>query len=197
MNLPLSREILPGPDQKQGVVNEHWRAIAFAAGYADNAHIGQTRKGNGRPYITHPAAVYDLVIAETERAGYSIFDQVEAGQAAWLHDVIEDTGSNFGDILGTFGPGVAMLVLGLTSLSKLACPTVDRETRKRVDREFIKGQPRLVQLIKLCDIIHNASEIDDCGKEFADRWRAEKRSMLCHMMGGELWQRAWKATQIA
>ncbi|MBI3148095.1 MAG: HD domain-containing protein [Betaproteobacteria bacterium] len=59
------------------------QAIAFAA----LAHEGQTRKGTGIPYITHPVAVAGLV------ARYGGDDELQI--AALLHDVLEDAGEHW------------------------------------------------------------------------------------------------------
>ena len=59
--------------------------IATAARISREAHEGQTDKA-GAPYWTHPARVADNVVALYPDA------PAEAVAAAFLHDVIEDTG---------------------------------------------------------------------------------------------------------
>jgi (p)ppGpp synthase/HD superfamily hydrolase len=55
---------------------------------ADEAHEGQTRRGNGEPYAMHPTRVA-AVVAE--------YVSAEAVAAAFLHDVLEDTDSKIDD----------------------------------------------------------------------------------------------------
>lgn len=56
--------------------------IERAAAFAEMAHTGQKRKGNGDPYIVHPSRVAAMVSPYLSPAAIA---------AAYLHDVIEDT----------------------------------------------------------------------------------------------------------
>jgi (p)ppGpp synthase/HD superfamily hydrolase len=69
----------------------------LAAIFANNAHKGQKRKYNGRPYIEHPMRVAFAVSLIPEA-------EPEVIAAAWLHDVVEDCGILHGEIGGSFGP---------------------------------------------------------------------------------------------
>jgi (p)ppGpp synthase/HD superfamily hydrolase len=81
--------------------------IGAALEMAEAAHAGQTRKGSGgMAYIHHPVAVAELLAA-------SEFPE-RAVAAALLHDVVEDSEANVGDIAARFGPEVAALVAALT-----------------------------------------------------------------------------------
>lgn len=66
--------------------------VALAARVARDAHSGQVDKA-GAAYISHPARV---AAGARERAQDSDADLVEA--AAWLHDVVEDTGTTLDDL---------------------------------------------------------------------------------------------------
>ena len=168
--------------------------------FATKAHEGQLRKGNGKPYITHCEAVAELT---QEWCEFYEFGHVATAQmiaAAWLHDTVEDCDVGIGDIINEFGIKVAILVLGLTSPSKFVCPNAPRDMRKKIDCQHMALQPLIVQVIKACDIIHNASEIDDTGPCPAARWRSEKREMLGQMkqlcsLARALWDTAAKALQ--
>lgn len=77
-----------------------------AKAFAEKAHKGQKRKSAGDAYITHPIRVAKRLMD----AGCS-----EALVCAgYLHDVVEDTPYNMGDIEEKFGPRVAHLVAAHT-----------------------------------------------------------------------------------
>jgi (p)ppGpp synthase/HD superfamily hydrolase len=74
---------------------------------ARRAHAGQLRRGSdGRPYIEHPLAVAELLI------GHRYGDEVLA--AALLHDVVEKSDVEAGEVRERFGDRVADLVEALT-----------------------------------------------------------------------------------
>jgi (p)ppGpp synthase/HD superfamily hydrolase len=78
---------------------------------AAHASVKQVRKYTGEPYIVHPAEVAKIVAGVPG----STPDMVAA---AWLHDVVEDTGCTFTDIHMAFGIDIATLVGWLTDVSK-------------------------------------------------------------------------------
>ncbi|MDD3022481.1 MAG: HD domain-containing protein, partial [Syntrophomonadaceae bacterium] len=84
--------------------------VAKAYDFAENAHSSQKRI-SGDPYISHPIAVA-LILADIEMDSASIC-------AALLHDVIEDTRVSYLDILREFGEEIALLVDGVTKLSRI------------------------------------------------------------------------------
>lgn len=74
---------------------------------ARRAHAGQLRRGSdGRPYIEHPLAVAEILV------GHRYGDEVLA--AALLHDVVEKSDVEIGEIRERFGERVADLVEALT-----------------------------------------------------------------------------------
>jgi (p)ppGpp synthase/HD superfamily hydrolase len=77
-----------------------------ALAFADERHAGQKRDLDDLPFVTHPLEVARLL----HEAGYS--DEVVA--AGVLHDVLEDTDAERGDIESRFGPRVAELVDAVT-----------------------------------------------------------------------------------
>jgi (p)ppGpp synthase/HD superfamily hydrolase len=83
------------------VAEEKVALIRRAKVRAKRAHEGQTRRGNGEPYIGHPTRVA-LAVAE--------YVSPEAVAAAYLHDVVEDTDMKIDD----FPPYVQELVDHLT-----------------------------------------------------------------------------------
>jgi (p)ppGpp synthase/HD superfamily hydrolase len=81
-------------------------AVEAALDFARAAHAGQHRKQNGHPYIEHPIAVTELLIA----GGFE--DDVLV--AAYLHDVIEKTATKPEEVEARFGPHVTAIVAALT-----------------------------------------------------------------------------------
>jgi (p)ppGpp synthase/HD superfamily hydrolase len=77
-------------------------ALAFAASH----HDGQTRDLDDTPFVTHPVEVACLL----HEAGYS--DEVVA--AGVLHDVLEDTDVERGELEERFGSEVARLVAAVS-----------------------------------------------------------------------------------
>lgn len=139
--------------------------------YAMAAHaaVGQKRKYTGEPYIVHPGEVASIVASVPG----STPDMVAA---AWLHDVIEDTGCTFTDIHVAFGIDIATLVGWLTDVSKPE--DGNRAKRKAIDREHTAQAPAEAQTIKLADLISNSKSIMQYDPEFAKTYLAEKRLLL-------------------
>ena len=106
------------------------RARTFAA----NAHAYQVRKYTDMPYITHCMEVAVLV----ERNGGSNLEVA----AAWLHDVVEDCGVTYADLVFRFGPRVAKVVMELTDVSKPS--DGNRAARKAIDLEHLKKVEKLI-----------------------------------------------------
>jgi (p)ppGpp synthase/HD superfamily hydrolase len=146
--------------------------------YAMAAHaaVGQKRKYTGEPYIVHPGEVARIVAGVPS----STPDMVAA---AWLHDVIEDTGCTFTDVHMAFGIDIATLVGWLTDVSKPE--DGNRAVRKAIDREHTAQAPAEAQTIKLADLISNSKSIMTHDPEFAKTYLAEKRMLLEVMTKGD------------
>lgn len=100
---------------------------------AYDAHHGQTDKG-GMPYIFHPYAVADGMMDEN-----SVI-------AALLHDVIEDCGEAYADIIRReFSAEIAEAVETLTKREDLAYD---------VYIEAVKNNP-IARRVKIADLTHN------------------------------------------
>ena len=139
--------------------------------YAMAAHaaVGQKRKYTGEPYIVHPGEVASIVASVPG----STPDMVAA---AWLHDVIEDTGCTFTDVHMAFGIDIATLVGWLTDVSKPE--DGPRWYRKKLDREHTAQAPAEAQTIKLADLISNSRSIMQHDPKFAKVYLEEKRLLL-------------------
>jgi (p)ppGpp synthase/HD superfamily hydrolase len=146
--------------------------------YAMAAHaaVGQKRKYTGEPYIVHPAEVARIVAGVPG----STPDMVAA---AWLHDVVEDTGCTFTDIHMAFGIDIATLVGWLTDVSKPE--DGNRAHRKAQDRAHSAEAPAEAQTIKLADLISNSRSIVQHDPAFAKTYLEEKRLLLEVMTKGD------------
>ena len=152
--------------------------------YATAAHtaVKQLRKYTNEPYIVHPAEVAEIVSTRPHDS--------EMVAAAWLHDVVEDTGVTVTDIHREFGCVVASYVHWLTNPSK--AEDGNREQRKELDRKFIRNAPAEVKTIKLADLISNCSSIMKYDPNFARTYLKEKALMLEVLKDGDsvLWNLA-------
>jgi len=157
------------------------RARIFAT--AAHAAVGQKRKYTGEDYIVHPYEVAGIV-----RLAGGTDAQIAA---AYLHDVVEDTGVTSEQIASMFGTEVAELVDWLTDVSK---PTDgNRAVRKAIDREHTAKAPAAAKTIKLADLISNTQSIIQHDLNFAETYLAEKMELLSVLQhGGDpvLWQQA-------
>jgi guanosine-3',5'-bis(diphosphate) 3'-pyrophosphohydrolase len=147
--------------------------------YAMAAHaaVGQKRKYTGEPYIVHPAEVAKIVAGVPG----STPDMVAA---AWLHDVVEDTGCTYTDIHMAFGADIAALVGWLTDVSKPE--DGNRAHRKALDRAHTAKAPAEAQTIKLADLISNSRSIIQHDPAFAKTYLEEKRLLLEVMTRGNV-----------
>jgi (p)ppGpp synthase/HD superfamily hydrolase len=117
------------------------RLVENAALFAERAHREQ--KYGGRPYIEHLVEVHGLVSAFAP-------EDIELRQAAFLHDVIEDTEVGFEKVRDVFGVRVAALVLSVTSIG-----LGSRADRNPVVYKSIALEGPDALLLKLCDRLAN------------------------------------------
>jgi (p)ppGpp synthase/HD superfamily hydrolase len=103
--------------------------------------------------------------------------------AAWLHDVVEDTGCTYTDIHMAFGADIAALVGWLTDVSQPQ--DGNRAHRKAMDRAHTAEAPAEAQTIKLADLISNSRSIVAHDPAFARTYLAEKRLLLAVMTRGD------------
>ncbi|MBX3388474.1 MAG: bifunctional (p)ppGpp synthetase/guanosine-3',5'-bis(diphosphate) 3'-pyrophosphohydrolase [Phycisphaeraceae bacterium] len=130
---------------KRGVpkreAGELWRN---AASFAARKHANQLRRDGRTPYFAHVVRVA-MTVAEV----FGCHDE-EALAAALLHDVIEDTTTDYEDILERFGKKVADIVAALTK--NMMLPEAARE--REYDARIAKADWR-VRLVKLADTYDN------------------------------------------
>jgi len=120
--------------------------ILKALKYATRKHRGQKRKASGAEYITHPILVSYLAANFKRSKALEVLVC-----AAILHDVVEDTGATYEEILRLFGIFVATLVFELTS---------DPVALKKLGKlEYLKikmtGISSYALFLKLCDRLGN------------------------------------------
>jgi (p)ppGpp synthase/HD superfamily hydrolase len=113
--------------------------------YATIAHEGQFRNDGITPYIIHPMMVANHVKRYT--------DDEDIINAAYLHDVIEDTDTTWSDIYAEFGKRVADLVLELTN--SLYGEKLSGTNKDQYIVEKMVGMSEPALLIKLADIYDN------------------------------------------
>ena len=88
---------------------DHTKIIS-AYEFAAKAHAGQKRS-SGQDYIIHTLAVAYILL--------ELGMDTDTICAALLHDVVEDTDATLDDLKKRFGEDVALLVDGVTKLSKI------------------------------------------------------------------------------
>ena len=133
--------------------------IEKAYSMADKAHQGVCRR-SGEPYICHPLAVARLVL--------DLGMDTESIAAALLHDVVEDTPTTLDDLKAAFGEEVALLVDGVTKLTKIQFSNIEELQAENL-RKMLLAMSRdvRVMIIKLCDRLHNMRT--------GDAWPEQKR----------------------
>jgi GTP pyrophosphokinase len=149
---------------------------AFAFGYA--AHKDQLRK-SGEPYFEHCVEVAkilsDLRMDSTTIAG------------GLLHDVVEDTGYNIGDVEDKFGPEISILVDGVTKISELRFESLEERQAENFRKMIISMVKDIrVILIKFADRLHNMRTLEHLPKTKQERIAIETRDVyapLAHRLG--------------
>jgi (p)ppGpp synthase/HD superfamily hydrolase len=143
-------------------------ALEFAA----SRHEGQTREGDGIPFVTHPVEVACLL----HEAGYS--DEVVA--AGVLHDVLEDTDAQRDDLERRFGAEVARLVDAVTD-----DPSIDDYgKRKAALRDQVVRAGECAAAVFAADKISKARELGDRRGRFSrhDKARIEHYEASLQML---------------
>ena len=126
---------------------------------ANEAHK-DARRRSGEPYICHPLAVARLVL--------DLGMDTESIAAALLHDVVEDTPITIDEVKSAFGAEVALLVDGVTKLTKIQFSSIEEQQAENLRKMLLAmSQDVRVMIIKLCDRLHNMRT--------GDAWPEQKR----------------------
>jgi (p)ppGpp synthase/HD superfamily hydrolase len=108
----------------------------LAKGFAEKYHCGKYRRDGITPYVSHPAAVA------------ACFESDYCKAVAWLHDVLEDTDANIGDLASVFPDEIVDAVMAITK----------REGQDYQQYlEQVAASP-LAKAVKIADIKHNLSD---------------------------------------
>ncbi len=111
-------------------------------------HHGAQQRDSGEAYYSHPIRVANL-LAEVRLDEVTIV-------AGLLHDVVEDTEIDIGDIEVRFGADVAELVDGVTKLDKLDFMSKEAAQAENFQKFILAMTSDIrVLLVKLADRLHN------------------------------------------
>lgn len=141
---------------------------------------GDMRRRSGEPYILHPLAVALILVREIG------LKDLSAVIAALLHDVVEDTETDIETIRAQFGDKVAMLVDGLTKITRVQSPleSVQAETFRKI--LLTMADDIRVALIKLADRLHNLRTLSGLKPEKQAKILAETEYIyvpIAHRLG--------------
>ena len=143
-------------------MNNYDRALLFAT----IKHKGKYRKGlSHKEYITHPIAVSKLVEKYMRDD-----DEIETFKvAALLHDTIEDGNTTYEELKEIFGEKVATIVQDLSS---------NKIEQKKIGKDLYLSNKMLnmndkTLTLKLCDRLHNVSELIDTSDDFKNKYIKE------------------------
>ncbi len=128
-------------------------AIKKAYDFACKKHEGIFRK-SGEPYVQHLIEVA-YICAQLQAGPVTI-------EAAFLHDVVEDTDTSVNDIKEEFGSDCAKIVDSLTKIQRLKLSHRTQEEFEAEDhRKIFLGMAKDVRviIIKLADRLHNMRTI--------------------------------------
>jgi (p)ppGpp synthase/HD superfamily hydrolase len=139
------------------------------------AYAHRHQKYGERPYVTHLADVVARVKTITQ--------DPEVIAAAWLHDIIEDTQTTYGDIERQFGKNVANMVWAVTGIGQ------DRAAKMANAIEKIAQTPG-AELVKSADRLSNASASKEEKKmKLYQRYKDEHKDLSPVLGNNELAQK--------
>jgi GTP pyrophosphokinase len=164
--------------------------LARAYDFSTEHHAGQKRL-TGEPYIRHPLAVAEL-LAELE-----VDDATLA--AALLHDVVEDTPAETATLAAKFGDEIALLVEGVTKLSRIDFRTSRQHQAANLRRMLLAMARDLrVILFKLADRLHNMQTLKalpvDRRKAVAEE-TVQIFAPIAHRLG--VWRFKWQLEDLS
>ncbi len=131
--------------------------IGRAFDYSCEHHKGQ-RRNSGEDFIHHPVAVA-VICSELKLDSATI-------ASALLHDVVEDTAADTASVREEFGEEVALLVEGVTKLSRINFASREQAQAENYRKMIMAmAQDLRVVLIKLADRLHNMRTISGLAKQ--------------------------------
>ena len=123
------------------------QVLLRAASFAARKHRGQTRADGVTPYFSHVARV-TIILSHV----FGVTD-CDTLTAAFLHDALEDTDTDYDELEEVFGKTVAAYVVALTK--NVMLPKKKRETE--YEKRLIAA-PENVKIAKMADIYDNLSD---------------------------------------
>src|SRR3954454_12195823 len=175
------RELIPGWREHELPLHEKLDRDMLVRAYrfGEIAHRGQVRN-SGDPYITHSVEVAKI-LAELQ------LDTVTVA-AGLLHDVVEDTAVEIGDVEREFGKEIAAIVDGLTKIAKLPNSGSNQDRQVESYRKLLLSiaKDARVIIVKLADRLHNMRTLEYLPEEKRRRIALETRDLyapLAHRFG--------------
>lgn len=144
--------------------------IKRAKDFSIAKHMGQFRKGDGRPYACHPKEVAEIVKKYKGQSKH--IDELIA--ASYLHDTVEDTTTTIKELQDEFGVLVASLVEELTSDTKKIAVV----GKKKYLAKKMSSMSSYALVIKLADRISNTADIVTMPIKFQKKYLRETMFIL-------------------
>ena len=146
--------------------------------YATKKHGDQRRK-SGEPYIIHPLSVAKILA--------SLRMDIETVVAGILHDTVEDTDATKQEVAKLFGDDVALLVDGVTKITKIKVTNLTDEQAATIRKMLVAmGEDIRVIVIKLADRLHNMRTLSALAEDrrlFKARETLEIYAPIAHRLG--------------
>lgn len=163
---------------------EEKELITKAVEMAEYAHEGDFRK-SGEPFITHPIEVAKI-LATLKLDVVTIISGI-------LHDAVEDSNGKvtLDDIKQEFGKEIALIVDGVTKVSKINAPIGEMDKKKKSETIqkmlFAMAEDVRVIFVKLADRLHNMRTIQYVDNVEKRRYKAletlEVYAPIAHKLG--------------
>ena len=134
--------------------------IIEARNFAKKKHAGQLRKNGKTTTFSH----LKDVVKNLKKMKVEDEDTI---CAAWLHDTIEDTDTDFDAVKDRFGTNVAKTVVSVTKDNRL--PKKQREVKYAKD---LKSGSTQAKLVKIADILANVNDAPNAGRNV--RWEKQQ-----------------------
>jgi (p)ppGpp synthase/HD superfamily hydrolase len=138
---------------------------ARARDFCRRAHREQMRD-DGTPYATHPEATAEIL------RSHGIEDEVVLA-AAYLHDVLEDTGTGEEQLLAEFGESITNIVKELTR-----SPNERRAEKQATLLRRAATMSANAKLVKLADRLHNLRDMTGWEEWRRRRYARESMELL-------------------
>jgi (p)ppGpp synthase/HD superfamily hydrolase len=136
--------------------------VVAAAEFAARRHVNQRRKGaQAEPYFNHLAEVAALLVIATGGTDSALV------AAAYLHDTLEDTPTEYEEVFSLFGEDVAALIAAVTDDKSLP-----KAERKRLQIAHAAKAAARARLLKIADKISNLRSLGASPPADWDRARA-------------------------